>query len=87
MKNTMKEYNANHKDAKDHIGVSGYGIHQGEILFFQGTDIHWGDPVNTSSKLGQDLAQDGDILIMPCIYENAMETSYFQKLEFTEKTL
>ena len=32
-------------------------------IFVDGTDIHWGDPVNTSSKLGQDLAKDGDMLI------------------------
>jgi len=35
------------------------------MLFIEGTDIHWGDPVNTSSKLGQDIAESGEILIMP----------------------
>ncbi len=83
IRNSMKEYNACHHHAKDHIGVSGYGVHSGEILFFEGTDIHWGDPVNTSSKLGQDLAEDGDILVMPCIYNNCKNSGYFQKLIFT----
>jgi len=45
------------------IMVQGYGIHFGEILFVRGTDIHWGDPVNTASKLGQDSAEDGQIII------------------------
>jgi len=45
------------------IMVQGYGIHFGEILFVPGTDIHWGDPVNTASKLGQDIAEDGQIII------------------------
>jgi len=34
-------------------------MHSGLLLFVPGTDIHWGDPVNTSSKLGQDTAKDG----------------------------
>jgi len=45
--------------------VTGYGLHHGQMLFIEGTDIHWGDPVNTSSKLGQDIAESGEILIMP----------------------
>lgn len=45
------------------IMVQGYGIHVGEILLVPGTDIHWGDPVNTASKLGQDIAEDGQIII------------------------
>jgi class 3 adenylate cyclase len=50
-------------DSGPSIMVQGYGIHFGEILFVPGTDIHWGDPVNTASKLGQDEAEDGQIII------------------------
>jgi len=50
-------------DSGPSILVQGYGIHFGEILFVPGTDIHWGDPVNTASKLGQDIAEDGQIII------------------------
>ena len=40
-----------------------FGVHQGNMIFVPGTDVHWGDPVNTSSKLGQDIAKNGEILI------------------------
>ena len=32
-------------------------------LVIPGTNVHWGDAVNTSSKLGEDIADNGDILI------------------------
>lgn len=28
---------------------------QGTVLLVEGTDIHWGDPVNTASKLAEDI--------------------------------
>jgi len=57
-------------------------------LFIEGTDIHWGDPVNTSSKLGQDLAKDGQILIMPVVYGKAkLNHDLFNSLNFKELTL
>lgn len=49
------------------IVVTGYGVHVGSLLFVEGTDVHWGDPVNTASKLGQDLAESGDILVSPAV--------------------
>merc|ERR1712151_988845 len=49
--------------------IKGYGIHTGDILIVPGTDVHWGDPVNTASKLGQDLATGGDILISDIVYD------------------
>merc|ERR1740117_2867204 len=29
------------------VGIKGFGVHKGEILLIEGTDVHWGDPVNT----------------------------------------
>lgn len=52
--------------------MTGYGLHHGQMLFIEGTDIHWGDPVNTSSKLGQDIATEGEILIMPTVQKAAI---------------
>merc|ERR1711874_697204 len=63
-RSAIQKYNLNVQD-QDKFVVTGYGIQTGDLLILPGTDIHWGDPVNTSSKLGQDLARDGDILIMP----------------------
>ena len=52
MKAALKEYNKEQENDDDQIHVTGYGMHFGSILFIPETDIHWGDPVNTSSKLG-----------------------------------
>ena len=49
--------------------LSGFGIHLGKMLFLSGTDVHWGDPVNTASKLGQDLASEGEILLSRPAYD------------------
>ena len=43
------------------IVVSG-GIAAGDYLLIDGNDL-WGDPVNVASKLGEDLAGPGEILI------------------------
>ena len=60
------------------------------MLFIEGTDIHWGDPVNTSSKLGQDIAKDGQVIIMPVIKEaceNSVRFPDFQnKVTFEESS-
>merc|ERR1719350_2758386 len=49
--------------------VNGWGIHQGDVLLVPDTDVHWGDPVNTSSKIGQDLADIGEVLISNEVYQ------------------
>ena len=49
--------------------MSGMGIHVGEMLFIESTDVHWGDPVNTASKLGQDLAKDGEIIMSEKVHQ------------------
>ena len=54
--------------AKNKLTVHGWGIHQGTMIFVEGTDIHWGDPVNTASKLGQDLATNNDLLISSVVH-------------------
>lgn len=53
------------------LNIHGWGIHNGTMIFVEGTDIHWGDPVNTASKLGQDLAENGDVLISSSAYQIA----------------
>jgi class 3 adenylate cyclase len=53
--------------------IRGYGIHEGNMLLVPGTDVHWGDPVNTASKLGQDGASDGQLIISDAIYEHVKD--------------
>lgn len=50
--------------------VRGWGVHHGSLLLVPGTDVHWGDPVNTASKLGQDIASDGQILISDAVFRS-----------------
>ena len=87
LKSEITKYNET-KNANEQIKISGYGIHTGEMIFIEGTDIHWGDPVNTSSKLGQDLANDGEFLITPVVYNAIKEDAeVVQTYSFFEKML
>lgn len=77
------------KESQPTITIKGYGVHLGDVLFFPGTDVHWGDPINTASKLGQDLATDGDILISDVVYEavrsdKRMSGVTFEALTYTK---
>ena len=42
------------------------------MIFVPGTDVHWGDPVNTASKLGQDLARGGQVLLSSTVHEELL---------------
>ena len=72
-RDVVAHYNAQltAEHAKDELDVHGWGIHDGTMIFVEGTDIHWGDPVNTASKLGQDLATNGDLLISSSVWHHA----------------
>ena len=72
-KDAIKHYNEllTEEQQKNALDIHGWGIHDGTMIFVEGTDIHWGDPVNTASKLGQDLATGGDLLISKSVYETA----------------
>ncbi len=83
MRARIAEYNkAQSETTKEFIKVTGWGIHMGTMIFVEGTDIHWGDPVNTASKLGQDLAKNGDILITPSVYHGCKDGAKFKSTEF-----
>jgi len=49
------------------LRATGYGVHNGDMVVVEGTDVHWGDPVNTASKLGQDIACEGSIIVSDTI--------------------
>lgn len=51
------------RDVVDPATVTGWGLHMGDVLLIPGTDVHWGDAVNTASKVGQDLASPGEIAV------------------------
>jgi len=73
--------------AEPAVCIKGYGIHVGELLFVEGTDIHWGDPVNTASKMGQDHAHDGQVLISQETLEACQDDPRLKGLQFHQISL
>jgi class 3 adenylate cyclase len=66
--------------------VTGYGVHVGPVLFVKDADVHWGDPVNTASKLGEDIAADGELLITSEIHASLAESGAARGLQFAPRT-
>lgn len=64
------------------VVVRGFGVHLGDLLLVDGTDVHWGDPVNTASKLGQDTADGGEILITKDTHEAIRSDARVNNLTF-----
>lgn len=54
---------------------TGFGVHVGVMLYVPGTDVTWGDVVNTASKLGEDKAEGRQILVSKEAYSRATETA------------
>ena len=69
------------------IHVLGYGIHMGTLLIVPGTNVHWGDPVNTASKMAEDLAIPGspEIFVSAEIKESVRESGYGGDLRFRKR--
>merc|ERR1712048_553467 len=66
------------------VSIKGFGVHTGEILFIDGTDVHWGDPVNTASKLGQDFASNAEIVISKPTYDSCSDDPRLHGLVFEQ---
>lgn len=66
-------------EIEEHIYLS-VGIDYGELLLI-GDNEFFGDPVNTASKLGEDLAKKGETLVT----ERALDRSTFDVNENTER--
>lgn len=73
-------YHANQSlPLEDHIYLS-VGIDYGELLLV-GSEDFYGDPVNTASKLGEDLAKKGETLVT----ERAVKNSTYKPQENVER--
>eukprot|EP01102_Stenamoeba_stenopodia_P018910 TRINITY_DN7014_c0_g1_i3.p1 TRINITY_DN7014_c0_g1~~TRINITY_DN7014_c0_g1_i3.p1 ORF type:complete len:127 (-),score=22.74 TRINITY_DN7014_c0_g1_i3:12-392(-) len=59
----IERFNSEKTEAEDRVALKGFGIHHGDLLIIPNSNVHWGDPVNTASKLGEDIADDMDVLI------------------------
>jgi hypothetical protein len=52
-----------------------------------GTNVHWGDCVSTSSKLGEDLGDSEDIIISAEVYDAVKGTPAAEAFAFDESEL
>jgi len=64
------------------VFIKGFGVHTGELLVVEGTDVHWGDPVNTASKLGQDFASGAEIIISEATFDSCSGDPRLTELRF-----
>jgi class 3 adenylate cyclase len=79
----LVRYLKEEKDEKRRPEFKGAGIHTGDILYLEGTDIQFGDPINTASKLGEDYASEENIYVSTAVYDSVH--SSFPNLEFVSK--
>lgn len=68
LRGAFEEHNKQAKEALK-IPITGYGLHVGDVLYKKGTEITWGDAVNTASKLGQDHAEKKQFIMSKTAYE------------------
>ena len=54
------------------VPYSGFAIHYGDMLVVPGTNVHWGDPLNTASKLAEDQARAGELFITGPVYDRTV---------------
>lgn len=50
----VEEHNQD-RPPEEHLPLDNVAVHEGSVLLVPGSDIHWGDPVNTASKLSEDV--------------------------------
>jgi len=58
----VRQYNSEVPE-EEQLLPKGFGVHLGPMLVAPSTNVHWGDAVSTASKLGEDLAEDYEVLV------------------------
>lgn len=66
LRHLLHKYNAENPEHK--IPVDCIGLHCGDVLIVPGTDIHWGDAVNTASKFAEDVGRPGQVLLSNAVH-------------------
>jgi hypothetical protein len=80
-----KQHQQRAAEGTPRILISGIGMHVGKVLHVPDTDIHWGDPVNTASKLSQEFARNGEIYISKQTYEACEGDPRLQGFRFHQR--
>jgi adenylate cyclase len=76
----LRDYNS-HASQEDKFEIC-IGIGYGPVLFV-GDDVY-GNEVNLASKLGEDIAEKGEILITEGVYDSIKEDFKFEIVKFKE---
>lgn len=78
MQNVLKEYNIHKPEAENVLLCLGIGF--GKVLRIGDTDVY-GPEVNLASKLGEDIAKAGDILITSAVKGKLTKEFNFEEIE------
>jgi len=86
----IANYNMSKKNLEaEKVILSGIGVHVSDLIQVGGTDVTFGDCVNVSSKMGEEIADHSEILITQEIYsevESALDTGNSSTPVFGSKT-
>jgi class 3 adenylate cyclase len=66
----------------ERLPLTGIAVHAGHLLIVPGTNVHWGDPVNTASKLAEDIASQGEFLITEPVYRDVQSATAVHHHQF-----
>ncbi len=80
MQKLLKDYNVTKSDAEKILLCVGIGV--GNVLRIGDNDV-FGAEVNAASKLGEDSAEAGEILVTDSVKKKLEGTHEFEKTEFT----
>lgn len=70
----------------ERLPLTGIAVHTGHLLIVPGTNVHWGDPVNTASKLAEDIASQGEFLITEPVYRDVRSETAAHHHQFNPQT-
>ncbi len=79
----IRAHNASCKpnEPETYFKLNGIGMHAGALTLVPGTDVHWGDCVNTAAKLADDVCTAGQLMMTDTVYQLISTLPAITKLE------
>jgi len=75
------------KSKNVNLQTTGFGMHAGKLLCLPHSYICFGDPINTASKIGEDVLEQGEIgvtqVCFDALKDNGMPTTSWKPRTFT----
>ncbi len=70
--------NATNRTTPDNLNIElSVGLDYGKYLLLKGNDF-WGTPVNRASKLGEDIAENDEVMLTDTAWEQIISTSKYE---------